>query len=284
MYILILLDEKLEKYNLENNNPPGIDLIFKTLEYHNINYFPVNYEKIEIKNDEFKINNKIHPLPDFVFSLIIPLPENTYFKKVKEYFEDKTNYINKYTSSKLVKDKYATIQYINKNLNEIKTIKTFKINEFSSNNLNFPVIIKPNKGLKGENISLINSKEDLHNIPNDYIIQEAITESFGKDIRLVIFKGTLLYSIKRENTKDFRSNKNQGGTITEFNPPKNLIKQAIKICETLDLGYAGVDFLISKNSYILCEINSFPGLTLPLKKVKLEDYSLLDRVCSKIFS
>ena len=284
---LILIEDNLEKYYQENKNPEGIQLILNALNSQNIKYQLTNYKKIQTQKNTYTIKNQEYQYPKAIISLIIPQPEDKHYKKTRLDFEKHSKHINPYKQSKLVKNKIKTLQTL-QNIKNIQTPKTILLNENTQlketiNTLKLPIILKPNKGEKGEKIQLIKTENQLKNTtkklpPNQYILQEAITESFGKDIRIVTAGNKIIYAIQRTNTKNFISNRNQGGTIKQIPIPENIKETSIKIIQKLKLNYASIDFLIKKDQYILCEVNSFPGLTLPIQKLKNKDYTIYNNL------
>lgn len=289
---LILIEDNLEKYYKENNNPKGIQLILDTLDNENINYKLINYKKIQTNTKGYIVNNKLYEFPKVIISLIVPQPNDKHYKNIRLEFEKHSQHINPYNQVEIVKDKLKTLQFIKNEIPDVKTPKTILLNENTNINqiisfLNLPIIFKPNKGYKGEEVKLLKTRFDLEDTiknspPNKYILQEAITESFGQDIRIVTASTEVIYSIKRENNKDFRSNRNKGGKITIYNPNEYLKELSVKISEKLKLNYASIDFLIKNDEYILCEVNSFPGLTLPLSQIKKDDFTIYENLKSAI--
>lgn len=282
---LILIEDNLEKYYKENNNPEGIQLILNALNSQNIKYKLINYKKIQTHTKTYTIENQEFKYPKSIISLIIPQPENKHYKKIRQDLEKHSKHINPYKQSQLVKNKIQTLQTL-KNIKNIQIPKTTLLNKNTNltktiNTLKLPLILKPNKGEKGEKIQLIKTEKQLKKItkqipPNQYILQEAITESFGKDIRIVTAGNKIIYAIQRTNKNNFISNRNQGGTIKQIPIPKKLQKISIQIIKKLKLNYASIDFLIKKDQYILCEVNSFPGLTLPIQNTKNKNYTIYD--------
>jgi glutathione synthase/RimK-type ligase-like ATP-grasp enzyme len=79
--------------------------------------------------------------------------------------------------------------------NEFKQQKTFGIDD---HNLSYPYVIKSDEGYKGEKVWLINSHDDYHkvikgNTSDRLIVQEYNSNSYGKDIRVIIFPKFNLY-------------------------------------------------------------------------------------------
>ena len=126
------------------------------------------------------------------------------------------------------------------------------------------VIIKEAMGSFGMQVYLINNREefinkvkDLNKNKIDFIIQENIKSSFGKDIRVNIIGDKVIGAMLRTSERDFRANISQGGkgTLVELNKEQEEI--ALKAHKVLGLDFSGVDLLFGENNKpLLCEVNS----------------------------
>jgi glutathione synthase/RimK-type ligase-like ATP-grasp enzyme len=111
-------------------------------------------------------------------------------------------------------------------------------------------------------------------LTKDIVIEEMvesyeIEEDMIFDLRLYIFNDTVLYILPRTNNKDaITTNISQGGIgrTTKFleEIPKDIINKVIetgvKTMEAMEVNFAGVDIMISKDSRIyVIELNAFPG-------------------------
>ncbi len=143
------------------------------------------------------------------------------------------------------------------NWNEEKLI--FKIIEI----LKLPLIIKECHGSFGQQVYLVNTKEqlieklcELNTTP--IILQEFIKSSFAKDIRINVVGGKVVTSMLRYSANgDFRANISNGGKMKAYLPTKEECDLAINACNALNLDFAGVDILFGEdNKPILCEVNS----------------------------
>lgn len=126
------------------------------------------------------------------------------------------------------------------------------------------IIIKESKGSFGMQVYLINNKEDfirkvidLNKRNIDFIIQENIKSSYGRDIRVNIIGNKVIGAMLRESDKDFRANISQGGKGKLINLTKEQEELALKAHKVLGLDFSGVDLLFGEdNKPILCEVNS----------------------------
>lgn len=134
----------------------------------------------------------------------------------------------------------------------------------------WPIVIKEVYGSFGEQVYLANNKEEANAIIDrighkDFLMQEFISSSKGRDIRINVVGDQVIASMLRENPNDFRSNISNGGTGTNYQPSQEYINLAIKASKALGLDFAGVDVMFGKDGPIICEINSNPQFASTLK-------------------
>ena len=125
----------------------------------------------------------------------------------------------------------------------------------------YPVILKTNKGSFGTGVFLVDNKEKLKRIIKEneqlpMLLQEYIKESYGVDIRVMVVFNKAIGAVKRINEHDFRSNVLKGGKMVPYELDDNLRSLVEKVSKKLNLSFGSVDFLISKQGYLLCEVNS----------------------------
>ncbi len=126
------------------------------------------------------------------------------------------------------------------------------------------VIIKESKGSFGMQVYLINNKEDfirkvseLNKRNVDFIIQENIKSSYGRDIRVNIIGNKVIGAMLRKSDKDFRANISQGGKGKLIDLTKEQEELALKAHKALGLDFSGVDLLFGDDDKpLLCEVNS----------------------------
>lgn len=135
-------------------------------------------------------------------------------------------------------------------------------------NLPLPLVAKPNKGLKGKNVALLNNHDELEQYLRQAheptIVQTAVTTSMGRDLRMLLLDGTLLGSMERSNSQTFTSNAATGGKGIAVTPPEALVVNAKKLAAAMQLPFCSIDFLYGSTpeEFILCEVNANPGYTL----------------------
>lgn len=130
------------------------------------------------------------------------------------------------------------------------------------NSLGYPMIIKENKGSFGAQVYLVeNYNQAVKKIEEighcDFIMQEYIENSKGRDVRLQVVGDQVVTAMERINEDDFRANVTNGGKMKKYEPPEEQIDMALKVCQQLKLDFAGVDIMFGENNEpILCEVNS----------------------------
>ena len=145
--------------------------------------------------------------------------------------------------------------------------------------IGFPIVVKEAYGSFGEQVYLANDIDSLNKIVDqigykDFLMQEFIASSKGKDIRVNVVGNKAIVSMLRENDNDFRSNISSGGHGVKYEPNPEYLDLAVKAAQALGLDFAGVDVLFGEDGPIICEVNSNPQFASTLKAtgVNLADY------------
>lgn len=150
----------------------------------------------------------------------------------------------------------ATTLYCNKNSIDY---------DFVESMFSYPVVVKIVDGTQGKGVHLAEDRAAIEAVfesenVNDVIIQEYISASFGRDIRVATFRGKVVRAVLRESAGiDFRSNVSLGGHATIIEPNEKIISLAQKIYDVTKIDLCGVDLLLNGDDYIVCELNSMPG-------------------------
>ena len=135
--------------------------------------------------------------------------------------------------------------------------------ENSARLLGLPLIIKEAYGSFGKQVYLANTVEEAKDTVRslgykDFIIQEFIRESCGRDVRVNVVGGRVVSAMERHNENDFRSNISNGGSMKKAELDPEFERVAVKAAEIIGLDFAGVDVLFGKDGPIVCEVNSNP--------------------------
>lgn len=220
----------------------------------------------ENQNPKVKITKKkIVKNPDFVIFWNKETILATHLEKIGfnvfntgeniEDYNNKAKTIVKYANTKI---KIPKTIISGNNLKEsgsqvahIKKIKNF---------LKFPLIVKETKGSLGKEVYLVKNYKELLKLikgfkGTQYILQEYINTSKGKDVRVNFVGDKIIGAMKRESKNSFKalSNDTKNSKYKLNKKEKKIIKRIMKVS---GLQWGGIDFLFQKKKFILCEINS----------------------------
>lgn len=298
----ILVSDIMEKIMNSGNVPKNLNFALDFFDKHNIDVEFIDYKKVQVTVDNedsntVMVDNELKEVPDFVFHVSIFNRDDYYLKAVKRMFENKNcTFINSIETAEKVEDKLYSLQLAKHFVPEVKIPKTMLINEDTApedveNYLSYPCVVKIMNGLQGKGVSLVNNEKELKTLlnmlfasenNNQYIAQEAIMSSKGRDLRVALAKGELLYSFVRINDKDFRSNTHANGRIEDYEPSEELLSLCRKLADVFDLVYGSIDFLFGEedNEFYLCELNTFPGSSKILEAFENDDKEFLDNLDS----
>ena len=140
---------------------------------------------------------------------------------------------------------------------------SMKFVENATRVVGLPMIIKEAYGSFGAQVYLVNTLDEAEKIitslgHKDFIMQEFISESKGRDVRVNVVGGEVVSAMERYNENDFRSNITNGGKMRKINLSEDMKDAAIKATEAIGLDFAGVDILFGKDGPVVCEVNSNP--------------------------
>ena len=129
--------------------------------------------------------------------------------------------------------------------------------------LGLPLIIKEAYGSFGAQVylakTLDEAKKTVRSLGHkDFVMQEFISESRGRDVRVNVVGGRVVSAMERYNENDFRSNISNGGKMKPIAISEDMEQLAIEATEIIGLDFAGVDVLFGNNGPIICEVNSNP--------------------------
>jgi gamma-F420-2:alpha-L-glutamate ligase len=236
---------------------------------------PEEFDLIVTKEGEKSIlyNGKQVNLPD---CLIPRIGTVTYYSlAIIRHFERLGVFIlNSSQSMETSKDKLASLQLLASNNMPIpKTmLAKFPINiSVVEKEFKYPLVLKTITGSQGKGVFLLESRNKLNDIATlmeiskdpkiNLILQEFISPSKGKDIRVIVIGGrTIGAMLRKAKGKNFKANYSAGGQVSPFDLNPAIEWLAVESARLMGLDIAGVDILFDKdNNYRICEINSYPG-------------------------
>ena len=144
--------------------------------------------------------------------------------------------------------------------------------------IHWPLVRKPRFGSRGTGVSLVASREELERFDGtEYIFQEYIESSRGRDLRVFFIDGKIVAVVERNAAGDnLVSNSSTGALMRIPDEPlgERWTSMALAIAREAGLWYGTVDFLYlgdaakeregderegSGLNLTVCEINSAPG-------------------------
>lgn len=221
----------------------NIFLIYKK-EHAKINNTFINYLIDEAKllgiNLELKyyedLDKKI--LPDAIINRT-----NDY--TLAKYYEDlNVRVFNNSYLSKIANDKNLAYKLMKKN-----DIRILDIYEEIDNIDSFPVVCKNPFGRGGNEVYLVNSKQEVEKLKQKFpslTIQKFLKNS-SKDLRVYVINNKIVASLLRKGHNDFRANYSISKDATIYNLTSVQKEYVYKIINLFKIDYAGVDFLVDEN-------------------------------------
>ncbi|HXH27306.1 MAG TPA: RimK family alpha-L-glutamate ligase, partial [Candidatus Acidoferrum sp.] len=134
-----------------------------------------------------------------------------------------------------------------------------------------PLIIKVARGTHGNGVVLAETTkaakavmQAFHVSDINFLVQEFIEESAGRDIRALVVGGKVVASVQRQNLdEDFRSNTHQGGVGKKVKLTPEEKRTITKAAKVMNLPVCAVDMLRSNKGPLILEINSSGSLKTP---------------------
>ncbi len=126
--------------------------------------------------------------------------------------------------------------------------------------LGLPLVVKQCYGGFGEQVALVTGQTELKSLVTLWknkpcLFQRYVSDSYGKDMRVIVIGGKVVCGMIRQNDKDFRSNVQLGGVGKATSVPDDIAEMCVKAAQIIGLDYCGVDVLLGEKPQI-CEVNS----------------------------
>ncbi|MDD4363126.1 MAG: RimK family alpha-L-glutamate ligase [Atribacterota bacterium] len=179
---------------------------------------------------------------------------------------------NSAESIEIVKDKLYTQQILAANNFPVPRtmLARYPLNiELIEKTLGFPIVVKTISGSQGSGVFLCENKTHLEDLMQlidtaktqaNFIIQEFIKTSKGRDLRVFIVGGIAIACMERISSDgSFKANFSRGGEVREFPMNKEIEWLATESSRVLNLDIAGIDLLFDGENFKVCEANSSPG-------------------------
>lgn len=124
-----------------------------------------------------------------------------------------------------------------------------------------PMIIKEGHGSFGAKVYLIETKEAFYEKVEslrgvDFVFQEFIASSRGRDIRVNTVGGRIVAAMYRHSETDFRANITNGGVAEPIELTDDQQRLALQAARAVGAEFAGVDLLFGQDGPLVCEVNA----------------------------
>lgn len=226
--------------------------------------------------------NKSVNLPDVVIPRISGAINNFGVSVVKQFELLNVPVMNKAAAIALARDKFITAQHLLAKGIAVPATAMIRNPEDIETALRLvggpPVILKLIEGAQGIGVILAESRDTVESAINAFfslgqniIIQQFVSESKGKDIRVLVVGNRVIASMRRvAKAGEFRTNIHRGGQGEKILLPRLYADIAMKAVQTTGLDIAGVDIIESADGPKVLEINPSPGIEA-LEKVNNQD-------------
>lgn len=129
--------------------------------------------------------------------------------------------------------------------------------------LSFPVVAKARDGHGGTEVFWAEDERTLKNIETklrctDFILQRP-SDILGKDVRVYAVGGEIVASVLRTAKEGFKSNFSLGGNVMLVEADEQQKKIVKKIYDLLGFDFIGIDFLPTKNGWVVNELEDSAG-------------------------
>jgi RimK family alpha-L-glutamate ligase len=236
---------------------------------------PAKCEIITAKKGDqsFYYQGKAKQLPDIILIRSVANASSLTLAVIHHLEQQGVITINQLSANEKSRNKLKAAQVFS--ANDIPTPKTMLAKipldlSFIEQHFNYPLIIKKALGAKGRGVLLVNNSNELNDIIGlfdsknsnnpELIIQEFITSSRGKDIRVIVIGNKVIGAIMRKSVNSsFKANFSGGGSVEPVELDAKMTELATKATKALGLEIAGVDLLLDGDSYQVCEVNAAPG-------------------------
>ncbi len=182
--------------------------------------------------------------------------------KVINSLQSFENTANKIKCLSLLKDKGIKVPFSS-------VAVSYKKAEEITENIGFPVVIKPLFGERGEDIYLANSYPELgeyfgkinsQGIP--VLLQEYFPKNYNRDIRVFVVGDKAVAAMYRYGKNDWRTNLSLGGIGKPCPLSDDIVDLSLKATEITKSDIVGVDILEYKEELLVIEVNPLPGLLI----------------------
>jgi gamma-F420-2:alpha-L-glutamate ligase len=237
-------------------------------------FSPEQFEIIVNREDRksILIDGQTIQLPDFVIPRLGAGTSYFALSVIRQFERLGVYVLNSSLAIDTVKDKLFTVQIMAENGFPIPNtiLAKFPIDmSVLDKHFKFPLVVKSLSGSKGSGVFLCKEREMFEDLlaliqeanpKSNFILQEYIAHSHGRDLRVLVLGGQVLCAMERKSQNDgFKANYSLGGTTHFYEVDKALEALVLQIASVLALDFSGIDLLFDQDGFKVCEVNSSPG-------------------------
>lgn len=266
---------KNSRWNTDHNGGGYVKRrLAEEMRRHNIAYRLINPTKCDLLLSESGVDHILYageklPLPDCVIPRVGAAVDYFGVAVMRQLQMLGVLMFNPPDSIEVSRDKLYTHQVMAaKGVPIPKTVlgkKPFQY-EFIKQHFGYPLIVKLASGSKGEAVWKVDSEEELRQLSKSFedstkpvIFQEFLEATKGRDLRCFVVGDKLVASMMRIAKTGFKANVHQGGSVKPIKVNKPLEDLVVKVSRLCGLDFSGVDLLLDRTGYKVCEVNSSPG-------------------------
>ena len=137
--------------------------------------------------------------------------------------------------------------------------------EYIEKHFDYPIILKLTSGSKGDAVWKLDNTRELTEListldtSRPIIFQEFLKDTRGRDLRCFVVGDKVTAAMMRIASSGFKANVHQGGSVRNVQCGEQLTALTVGTAKLCQLDFSGVDVLLDKNGYKICEVNSSPG-------------------------
>ena len=129
-----------------------------------------------------------------------------------------------------------------------------------------PFVAKGLESSQGREVFMVENARQYEQLRNtfgeekEFLFEQFIHTSYGKDIRLFSVRGNVAACMTRCAREGFRANVALGAAVEPLEITDDIRQTAKDIYEQTQLDFLGIDLLFGKEKHYFCEINVTPGI------------------------
>ena len=203
------------------------------------------------------MDGKSVKLPDFVIV-------RTIFPLLNHFFEEcGVRVYNSFSVSDVCNDKRKTHLYFSDAGIPMADTWFYNRQNGITDCFEYPGVLKSADGHGGSEVFPVYSLEDARRAGNQFDLKEFLLQKMvtpGKDVRVYLLAGEVLFAALRSSDRDVRSNFSLGGKVCAYTPCDEMMRIIDLVNKRLSPFYVGIDFTFDQEGRpLLNEIEDVVG-------------------------